>query len=112
MPKRLAYLPLLTYPEPAPDEAILAVARYAAALDLDLHASGFAVGYYSDVAESVVLATSDGGATWRVERVVPGELLRSLFLLDARHAWAAGDRARTTPQVVLRRLTDGESSPG
>ena len=63
-------------------------------------------------AESVVLATSDGGATWRVERVVPGELLRSLFLLDAQHAWAAGDRARTTPQVVLRRLSDGESSSG
>ena len=43
MPKRLAYLPLPTYPEPAPDEAILAVARYAAALGLDLHASAFAV---------------------------------------------------------------------
>jgi photosystem II stability/assembly factor-like uncharacterized protein len=76
------------------------------------NARGFAVGYYADVAESAVLATSDGGATWRVERVVPGELLRSLFLLDAEHAWAAGDRARTTPQVVLRRLSDGESSSG
>ncbi|HTK69081.1 MAG TPA: YCF48-related protein [Candidatus Eisenbacteria bacterium] len=74
--------------------------------------NGYAVGYYADVAESVVLSTSDGGATWRVERVVPGELLRSLFLLDAQHAWAAGDRARTAPQVVLRRLSGGASSSG
>lgn len=71
---------------------------------------GYAVGSYADVAESVVLATSDGGATWRVERVVPGEILRSLFLLDARHAWAAGDRARTTPQVVLRRVAGEDAA--
>ena len=63
---------------------------------------GQAVGYYSDVAESVVLGTRDGGALWQVERVQPGELLRSLAVLDRSHAWAAGDRARTTPQVVLR----------
>ena len=49
-----------------------------------------------------MIATHDGGATWKVERVQPGEYLRSLFVLDATHAWAAGDRARTTPQVVLR----------
>jgi photosystem II stability/assembly factor-like uncharacterized protein len=73
---------------------------------------GYAVGSYADVAESVVLATSDGGATWRVERVVPGEILRSLFLLDARHAWAAGDRARTTPQVVLRRVAGEDATSG
>jgi photosystem II stability/assembly factor-like uncharacterized protein len=70
-------------------------------------ARGYAVGYYADVGESVVLATSDGGASWRVERVQPGEMLRSLFLLDAQHAWAAGDRARTAPQVVLRRAEAG-----
>jgi len=65
---------------------------------------GWAVGYYADVAESVVLRTDDGGATWSTERVQPGELLRSLFVLDRDHAWAAGDRARTQPQVVLRFL--------
>jgi photosystem II stability/assembly factor-like uncharacterized protein len=64
-------------------------------------ARGWAVGYYADVAESVVLGTSDGGATWRVEHTQAGERLRSLFVLDATHAWAAGDRARTKPQVVL-----------
>lgn len=63
---------------------------------------GYAVGYYNDVAESVVMATRDGGASWQVQRVQPGEYLRSLFVLDPAHAWAAGDRARTAPQVVLR----------
>ena len=63
---------------------------------------GWAVGYYADVAESVVLATEDGGATWSVDRILPGEELRSLFVLDREHAWAAGRRARTQPQVILR----------
>ena len=63
---------------------------------------GWAVGSYADVAESVVLHTGDGGASWEVERVQPGEMLRTLFVLDAQHAWAAGDRARTQPQVIMR----------
>jgi len=63
---------------------------------------GWAVGYYADVAESIVIGTRDGGASWKVERVQPGEMLRSLFVLDRGHVWAAGDRARTSPQVVLR----------
>ena len=67
---------------------------------------GWAVGYYADVAESVILRTGDGGATWAVAHVQPGELLRSLFVLDAKHAWAAGDRARTGPQVILRYAPD------
>jgi len=64
---------------------------------------GCAVGHYNDVGESVVLATRDGGGSWRVERVEPGEALRAVFTLDPRHAWAVGDRVRTAPQVVLRR---------
>ena len=91
-------LPVL---ETEPDRLALCAVQFAD----DEH--GYAVGYYADVAESVVLATSDGGATWRVERVEPGEILRSLYLLDAEHAWAAGDRARMTPQVVLRRSMSG-----
>jgi len=82
--------------ETPPDRLALTAVRF-----LDRQ-RGFAVGSYNDVAESVVIATHDGGATWKVERVQPGEYLRSLFVLDATHAWAAGDRARTTPQVVLR----------
>jgi photosystem II stability/assembly factor-like uncharacterized protein len=63
---------------------------------------GWAVGGYSDVAESVVLGTHDGGATWAVEHVQRGELLRALCVVDSTHAWVAGDRVRTAPQVVLR----------
>jgi photosystem II stability/assembly factor-like uncharacterized protein len=63
---------------------------------------GWAVGYYADVAESVVLGTHDGGANWQIEHVQSGELLRALCVLDRDHAWAAGDRARTQAQVVLR----------
>ena len=63
---------------------------------------GCAVGYYADVAESVVMRTRDGGAKWEVEHVQPGEILRSVFVLDAEHAWAVGDRARTQAQVLLR----------
>jgi photosystem II stability/assembly factor-like uncharacterized protein len=68
---------------------------------------GWAVGYYADVAESVILGTHDGGSTWAVEHVQRGELLRSLCVVDSTHAWAAGDRARTAPQVVLRYAAGG-----
>ncbi|MEQ1832635.1 MAG: YCF48-related protein [Candidatus Eisenbacteria bacterium] len=63
---------------------------------------GWTVGYYRDAAESLVLGTIDGGEHWQVEYRVPGEHLSTLFVLDARHAWAAGDRVRTDPQVILR----------
>jgi len=82
--------------EVEPDRLTVSAIRFADARH------GWAVGYYADVAESVVLRTDDGGDTWRVEHVQPGEELRTLFVLDAQHAWAAGDRARTRPQVVLR----------
>ena len=63
---------------------------------------GCAVGYYADVAESVVMRTQDGGEQWQVEHVQPGEILRAVFVLDGAHAWAVGDRARTQSQVLLR----------
>jgi len=82
--------------ETEPDRLALTAVAFA---DAD---HGWAVGSYSDVAESVVLHTDDGGASWSVEHVQSGEMLRSLFVLDREHAWAAGDRARTRPQVILR----------
>ncbi len=82
--------------ETEPDRLSVMAIRFADALH------GWAVGSYADVAESVVLRTEDGGASWQVERVQPGEMLRTLFVLDRDHAWAAGDRARTQPQVILR----------
>jgi photosystem II stability/assembly factor-like uncharacterized protein len=82
--------------ETVPDRLNLAAVRFTDPLH------GRAVGYYADVGESVVIATDDGGASWRIERIQPGEELRALFVLDAAHAWAVGDRARVEPQVVLR----------
>jgi nucleotide-binding universal stress UspA family protein len=43
MPKRIAYLPLNTYPEAAPDPAILAAVGFAAALSCGVQVSTFAV---------------------------------------------------------------------
>jgi nucleotide-binding universal stress UspA family protein len=43
MPNRIAYLPLNTYPEAAPDPAILAAVGFAASLGCELHVSTFAV---------------------------------------------------------------------
>ena len=43
MPNRIAYLPLNTYPEAAPDPAILAAVGFAASLGCGLHVSTFAV---------------------------------------------------------------------
>jgi nucleotide-binding universal stress UspA family protein len=43
MPNRIAYLPLNTYPEAAPDPAILAVVGFATALGCGLHVATFAV---------------------------------------------------------------------
>jgi photosystem II stability/assembly factor-like uncharacterized protein len=63
---------------------------------------GFALGWYSDVAESIILGTRDGGATWQTERVAPGQFLNTLFVLDRGHAWAAGDRERMLPQALYR----------
>lgn len=82
--------------ETEPDHLSLTAVGFADSLH------GWALGYYADVGESVVLGTGDGGASWRTEHVEPGEILRALFVLDARHAWAAGRRSRTAPQVVLR----------
>ncbi len=43
MPKRIAYMPLNTYPEAAPDEAVLATIGFASSLGCALHVSTLAV---------------------------------------------------------------------
>lgn len=43
MRARMAYLPLMTYPEAAPDDSILAAVGFAASLGCDLHVTTFAV---------------------------------------------------------------------
>lgn len=92
-PRPKEVVPELEFP---PDQLAILAVRFA-----DAH-RGWAVGYYADVAESVVLGTRDGGEAWAVEHIQQGERLHSLYVLDTRHAWAAGDRERTRPQVVLR----------
>lgn len=42
-PKRLAYMPLMTYPDSAPDSSVEAAARFAAALDSEIHVTAFTV---------------------------------------------------------------------
>lgn len=68
MPKRIAYLPLNTYPEAAPDPEILAAVGFASSLGCGLHVSTFAVdvphtaspigGFFIDV-EGMARATEE-----------------------------------------------------
>jgi photosystem II stability/assembly factor-like uncharacterized protein len=82
-----------------PSKLMLMAVRFA-----DAH-RGFAVGFYADAGESVILGTRDGGARWTVEKTVPGQLLLSLFVLDRRHAWATGTRVRGVAAQPLYRYT-------
>ncbi len=66
---------------------------------------GWITGFLPDgAARSVVYRTRDGGATWALERTLDGEELRALQVLDAVTGWAVGDRVRTEPQRMLRRV--------
>ncbi len=38
---RLAYMPLVTYPDPVPDESVTAAVALAKALDCELHVTTF-----------------------------------------------------------------------
>lgn len=42
-PKRLAYIPLMTYPDSAPDSSVEAATRLASALDSEIHVTAFTV---------------------------------------------------------------------
>jgi len=64
---------------------------------------GWITGHFGYEGRSIVLGTGDGGDTWQIECQVSGEELRALFVLDAEHAWAVGDRVRPGQQVLLRR---------
>jgi photosystem II stability/assembly factor-like uncharacterized protein len=63
---------------------------------------GWAIGWYSDVAEGIILGTRDGGDTWFTERVAPGQYLHALDVVDRTHAWVVGDRERMQPQAIYR----------
>ncbi|OZA19184.1 MAG: universal stress protein UspA [Rhodobacterales bacterium 17-64-5] len=101
MPQRLAYLPLNTYPEAAPDPAILAAAGFAAALGCGLEVSAFAV----DVPPT---ASPIGGYFFNVESLARSAEERSAAECARLHAlvqeWAAGKLAIN---VTLRKAMLG-----
>ncbi|OYW56624.1 MAG: universal stress protein UspA [Rhodobacterales bacterium 12-65-15] len=101
MPQRLAYLPLNTYPEAAPDPAILAAAGFAAALGCGLEVSAFAV----DVPPT---ASPIGGYFFNVESLARSAEERSAAECARLQAlvqeWAAGKLAIN---VTLRKAMLG-----
>lgn len=68
--------------------------------------NGWAVGYNVKDGTSSVLATTNGGGSWEVQKTVYGEELIALFELDGT-VWAVGDRAREEPQKLLRLVPVG-----
>jgi hypothetical protein len=51
---------------------------------------GWLVGYDYDASKGLVLATTDGGATWTTEAVDTENKLYAGFALDATHVWIGG----------------------
>lgn len=66
---------------------------------------GFVVGFVpaSGRADSMILRTENGGETWSLQQDVPGQQLNALDVLDAEHAWTAGERT-VKDRVLLMRL--------
>lgn len=64
---------------------------------------GWVTAFYTNMGRSLLLRTSDGGATWSVDAQVAGEELRAVFMLAPDRGWAVGDRVREGQQVLLRR---------
>ena len=62
---------------------------------------GWAVGYNVKDGTSSVLATTDGGKSWTIQKTVFGEELLALFERDGT-VWAVGDRVREERQKLLR----------
>jgi photosystem II stability/assembly factor-like uncharacterized protein len=50
---------------------------------------------------AVVLATSDGGASWHAQKVPPLDWLRGVAFADSRHGWAVGEDVQGLGGVIL-----------
>jgi photosystem II stability/assembly factor-like uncharacterized protein len=64
---------------------------------------GWAAGGYAGLGRSIILATTDAGATWTVEAEIAGEDLTALFVQGREWIWAVGARVREGGQSIYRR---------
>jgi len=119
MPKRIAYLPLNTYPEAAPDAAILSTVSFAASLGCGLHVSTFAVdvphtaspisGLLINVEEMARAAEERSQAECeRLQTLIKGAALPEVNLSTGKHTVmlgaaldAATSEARTFDLAIL-----------
>jgi photosystem II stability/assembly factor-like uncharacterized protein len=65
---------------------------------------GWVTGFYAGLGRSLVLRTSDGGATWVTDADIAGEELYTLFVQGRERLWAIGARVREGPQSIYRRV--------
>lgn len=101
MPHRIAYLPLNTYPEAAPDPAILAAVGFAAGLGCALHVATFAVdvpqtvspisGYFINVEGMARTAEDRSKAeSARLQALIAGALPSAVTATTASHTVVLG----------------------
>lgn len=101
MPNRIAYMPLNTYPEAAPDAAVLALIGFAAALGCGLHVATFAV----DIPQ---VASPLGGFLINVEEMARAAEDRSKAECERLRALVEGAvGAKPTVQILNHRLVLG-----
>lgn len=101
MQNRIAYMPLNTYPEAAPDAAILASVRFAASLGCELHVSTFAV-------DIPPVASPMGGFLINVDGMARAAEDRSKAECERLKALIEGvAKSRPETQIVNHRLVLG-----
>lgn len=101
MPRLIAYMPLNTYPEAAPDPAILASVAFAGALGCDLHISTFAV----DIPQ---VASPFGGFLIDIEGMSRAAEVRSMAECERLRALVErSDRLKHKVEVINHRLILG-----
>jgi photosystem II stability/assembly factor-like uncharacterized protein len=64
---------------------------------------GWITGFYPNMGRSLIMRTTDAGATWVVDADIAGEELYTLFLQGRERLWAIGARVREGAQSIYRR---------
>jgi nucleotide-binding universal stress UspA family protein len=109
MPDHSAFLPLMTYPETAPDDSILAALGFAASLGVAIHATIFAVRIPQMISPLGSLLLDVPSLVRAAEEKSRADCLRLQGLVQN----ATGSQAKlevTTQQVVLGGALDAASS--